>query len=885
MRPALQRLVARPAARELLRLLAGCEAAASNYAPANPKSVGNWKGVCGRHYCDAFGRQRGFASAPVAAKEKEENSWRETTGLNSKQPREGEVPSSDESSTCDASKKTLGEETTSSLPSECHIRFDQSSTANPKAPMTNTTSAVVHNSTKVREDESRPLWKEEMWTHQELDFQTNLEVPPVGDRYRLLDSARYRHDLDLWALFLGYRKRIYGNEGVRMFWSAISNRGIRIPTSGPLADRFWPTFVDFGLENPDTLNEILTYADTILRIDGAYWTKLYSRIVQKLLTSQRGHLAQHWHSKLIQNYPPGPRNFAEMCRQVAYKSRDLSTLKAIYRQSPYRNIYAKIIPTLCERGHYKAALKWHNFLLKQGDIPSTAKVAFPLVEYLTTYEPVNAGDVIKDLVAAGVESADEMSQGAKISREMMNLIHGETLNIPEKQYNDDLGARWFATKWISLDVAIDGVIALGVQEIGPLSLQAIALRESQLENIYPRIEQLKAGGVSVGTSLYSCAIESFSRDGKFDLLEGLLRSDQHPNELENYELQESLLASYARVRDWPQYRRTLEIRLLKSTTPEIDKRNIELRLIAGNGDFSAIRHGVEDMIISGIEFKRKTIAHLIRCTLNPRRPGRRPVQLRHGRDRTRDQGTDATDLDAILAMLKSIVRSDSFVDPKQWHEIIRRLGMMGHLRTLGNLCLWLASIYGPANTVSGFPNAENYRVPASVPTSNPSHPLHILFSPKLQRAIIEWGFITNSRHQSPSPRSVRLRALPRARARSKMTFGIFLLKRLNELGVHIDTKAVRRAIFDRLVTYYGPGVSNRRYNEATREKIDALENVAKEIDHALDGVYFSAAGVGLKEMVEEMGMVRLRRLARRRARGKGVESKDWRIERLRSQLM
>ncbi|KAK2624564.1 hypothetical protein QTJ16_005757 [Diplocarpon rosae] len=882
MRPALQRLVARPAARELLRLLAGCEAAASNYAPANLKSVGNWKGVCGKHHCEVFGRQRGLTSATVAAKEKEEDSWeRETTGLSPKQVHKRAMPSSDESSTCDASKNTLGEERTSFLPSERHTRFEQSSTANPKASITNTTSALIHNSTKIRDDELRPIWKEEMWTHQELDFQTNLEVPPQGNRYRLLDSARYRHDLGLWALFLDYRKRIYGNEGVRMFWSAISNRGIQLPTSGSLADRFWPTFVDYGLENPDVLNEILTYADTILRTDGAYWTKLYSRIVQKLLTSQRGHLAQHWHSRLIQNYPPGPRNFAEMCRQVAFKSRDLTSLKAIYRQSPYRNIYAKIIPTLCERGHYKAALKWHNFLLKQRDIPSSAKVAFPLVEYLTTYEPANAGDVIKDLVAAGVESADEMSQGAKISREMMNLIHGETLNIPEKQYNDDLGARWFATKWISLDVAIDGVLALGVQEIGPLSLQAIALRETQLENIYPRIKQLKAGGVSLGKSLYSCAIESFSRDGKYDLLEGLLRSDQHPNELENYELQETLLASYARARDWPQYRRTLEIRLLKSTTPEIDKRNIELRIIAGNGDFSAIRHGVEDMIISGIEFKRKTIAHLIRCTLNPRRPGRRPVQLRHGRDRSQDHGTD---LDAILTMLKSIVRSDSFVDPKQWHEIIRRLGMTGQLQTLGNLCLWLASIYGPANTASGFPNAENYRVPTSVPTSNPSHPLHVLFSSKLQRAIIEWGFITNSRHQSPaSPRSTQ--TLPRARKPCKLTFGIYLLKRLNELGVHIDTKAVRRAIFDRLVTYYGPGVSNRRYNEASREKIDALENVAREIDHALDGVYFSAAGVGLKEMVEEMGMIRLRRLARRRAKGKGVESRDWRIERLRSQFM
>ncbi|OWP00311.1 hypothetical protein B2J93_3722 [Marssonina coronariae] len=872
MLPALQRLVARLAAREL-RILAGSEAAVSRDVLASTESVGHRNGACGRQSGEGPGRKRGFASIAVAAKEEDNREERGTTGLDPKLLCEKGLPSCEGTWTYNASKRTLGEDGRSSMTSESQTRLEQLSTENPTAPMPNTGWSLVHHrASTTRRSYLGPSWKEEMWTHQQLDFQTNLEAPPSPGRYRFLDSAMHRHDLHLWALFLRYRKRIYGSEGVRMFWVAMSARGIRIPTSGSLADQFWSTFVDLGLGDAGVLKEILNYADTILRNEGKQWTKLYSRIVSKFLTSQRGHLAQQWHAKLIQNYPPGQRAFAEMCHHVVIRSGDLTSLKNIYLKSPYRNIYAQVIPTLCDQGHYKAALKWHKFLIHRGDVPSATRLAHQLVQYLNTYEPANAENVIKDLAAAGVASAGEMSQGAKISREMMNLIHGKTFNIPVKEYNDEMGARWFATQWISSDAVIKGVIALGVQEIGPLSLQAMALRESQLENIYPRIEQLKAGGVSIGKTLYARAVESFSRDGKFDFLAGLLSSDQHPGELEDFELQENLLLSYARAGDWPQYRRTLEIRLIKSPKPEVDKRNIELRIIIANGDSSAILDGVEDMVIHGIEFKRKTIVHLIRSTLGPRRPGRHPTQSQHGSDGTLGHGTD---LDAILTMLKSIVRSGSFVEPKQWHEIIRRLGMTGQLQTLGNLCLWLASMYGPANTASGFPDAANYRVPASVPTSNLSHPLRTLFPPSLQRAIIEWGFITNIRHQNPFPVSVGREILSRAGDSCSVTFGIHLLQRLNKLGVEIDGKAARKAIFDRLITYYGPGVSNRPYNETFRHRLGALERLAREIDRALGGEYFSAAGVGLSEMLEGRAMTRLRRIARRNERNKRNQMKAW----------
>ncbi|KAH7342196.1 hypothetical protein BKA65DRAFT_503625 [Rhexocercosporidium sp. MPI-PUGE-AT-0058] len=869
MRPALQRLVARPSGRKLLRLLVGDEGAVLSYAPSRLESRRRGRrGFCLREYSGVAiatrerkghegeddntkelgrtaGRGIGFEKAASAHLDKVF-----PYGAGSATESHEQIKSPDFISSAPDGSPSKQEEFSRGLAT---LGLDQ-----PKA------------GTKILAPKRQIIWEEAMFNHERLEFESNLALRPTGDQERLLDSTQ-GNDMSLWAMLLGYRKRIYGTEGIRTFWTAAQERNIQLPTTGHLADKLWHTFLALGFKEPDILESIYEYAKRNKHQHGLYWSRLYPQIVGHYLRNHEGGLALKWHDRLGKLHQPGPRTFAEMCRGVVSKGGDLGTLRQIYNSQTHRKIYAKIIPLLCQKEQYKLALQWHSFLCKRGDIPYSAKVAESLVQYLATYDPPSARNVTQDLLKAGASFASSLSQkleeNTKISREMMNIIHGETMQIPVKKYNDELGARWFATTWVSLDVAINAVHALGVQEIGPLSLQAIALRDLDPEAIVSRIEQLKDLNISIGSSLFSRAVEKFAREGKLDLLDGLLTSDQHPDELQNFELQEALLASYAHGADWTQYRRTLEIRLVASMSPEIEKRNLELRMVVSTSDTSVALRGLEDMLIDGIPVKGATISLLLKHTLGPRRMGQRPISLRNGLN-------GKNGLIRSIAMLKAIMKSGTYVHPNLWHEIIRRTGMLGHMSSLRNLCSWLATCYGPQNHYNTVPWLQRYRVPADLPTSHGLHPLCVLFPPRLQKSIVEWGFIASKPQHSHCTRPSHILATPDAvkKRSSAMTSGIYILKKLNSLGVHIDRRSVRKAIFDRLIMYYGPGYSNRRYNEKRKLSIGTLEDAAKQIDEALGGEYFTA--VELQEIVQQMALVRWQRRERRRMRRIGLPSKD-----------
>jgi hypothetical protein len=648
-----------------------------------------------------------------------------------------------------------------------------------------------------------------------------------------------------------------------MFWEAVKRGDFQVPVIGAYAQRFWEEFVNLGLQDSKVLKEVWRYADQRLEETQERWSKLYVKIIQHLLLNGRGQEAIDWHNRLLERHAPGPNGFAEMVRQVIFKRGDMEALKEIYKGNNHRNVYGKIVPFLCEQEDFKSALQWHFILLDKGDLPASSKKAEPLVHFLAIYNRRKAVQVTKSLVDAGVPFASRISStlndNTKISREMMNLIHGKTFHIPVKAYNDNLGARWLATQWVSLDVALNAIHALGVQEIGPLSLQAIALRERDAERITQRINQLKDLDISIGNSTFSRAVEKFARTQNQEFLDGLLKSDQHPDEFDDHNLQEQLLTSYARSRDWFQYRLTLAIRLVGSKHPEMDTQNIILRSHVNNGDTSAMLASLRKMQMDGIVVTANTVNHILHGILRPRQRGRRPIT---------STIKNADDLNMAISILKGIMESGSFVSATYWREIIKRLGMLGRLKELEDLCVFLASWYGPANTTSFLSptvakRVHRYRVPTQVKTSHPLHPLKILFPPALQQAIVEWGFM-HSLKNPPRHTTEPAGLIRKADVSPPITFGISLLKRLHQYRVHININTVRKAIFNRLVTYYGPGRSNRLSNrQARKHNVLSLEEMAGQIDEALGRRTF--ASPYLRQVIESRGSSRLRKRLRKNA--------------------
>lgn len=838
MRPALQRLLSRPSSLDLLQCLVGTPTPLS--APA-----------AGRHY-----RRTNIAQsyASIAAVAQQENVYDSQERIKKRNDSSARNPRG---------------------PLKTYTRSRKLVTAHTVPTETSKTNEIL--TPDYFESRTTPI----IWGgDDEIDFQSNLAAPEDPSRQRLIDLPKHENDVRLFARLLDDRERRYGMEGIRMYWEAVKKRRIILPTRDETKDmeltagKLWTSFLTLGFRDNKVLEEVCSYADNLLETKGHRWSRLYSTIVQHFLTKDQGAEALVWHDRLFERHPPTAKAFAELCHQTVHNRGDLQSLEEIYDMNEHRNAYGKIVPTLAWQEDFKSALRWHFKLIRKGDVPTKPQHARRLSHFLAIYHPKMAVQVTQSLVAAGAafDMPKLLNDSIKISREMMNLVHSTTFKIPVKTYNDEYGARWFATTWVPLDLAMHSIHALGIQEIGPLSLQALCVRkerdglEPAPQTIVHRIEQLEDLGISIGNSVFSRAVKHFAQSRMFNYLKGLLKSDQHPDSYEDRKHLEDLLASFARIRDWEQYRRILAIRMISSEAPSTEAQNVWLKTHVANNNLHAALDVLAKMQVSGTIVKASTISYIVRHILVDRQRSHRP--------RTIEGGSD--DIHVAINVLKGAMNAGNVVPPIAWREVIRRLGMMGHQRDLRELCMFLAARYGPDDK-SYLQNTEVrkknlYRIPAQIRSSHLLHPLRMLFPASLQRSIVEWGFINAFlgliKNQWALKDLFESDDIDR-----QVTSGITLLRNLGRLGVHVDKKAIKKAIINRLIAYYGPGYSNRPINRASRVYGPDLVLMIRQVNKALGKEVFGL-GSGLKQLIASRGLSRLR------LRNRKEESQ--RLKRLRS---
>ncbi|TGO20411.1 hypothetical protein BPAE_0298g00090 [Botrytis paeoniae] len=693
---------------------------------------------------------------------------------------------------------------------------------------------MPHADTKSMTTKNYNRWKNH-FTPGELEYESRVSERAREGALRLVDNPIFEKDIELWAVLLVYRQRIYGDEGVRIIWEAIITRNIQLPVEGLASWTMWRAFLDLGLEDKAVLESIIRYADGLLQQTGQRWNGLYTRLMYHLLMSDRGAEAFQWHRRLMGHHSPEAKAFEKLCFRVITLGGDIEALRKIYEGSKFHVSYSSIMVPLYHREEYSSAYKWHFSLFQKKDFPKTARPTEDLIRLLTKFRSPLALRVARSLVHAGISIPPglehELKDTQSISREMMNLIHGEVFHIKPKKYDDELGARWLATTWVPLDVSIQSIHALGVKEIGPLSFQSIALRDPDTKAIIKRLDQLADLGISPGQSKFVKAVEFFAREGNQEYVNALVNSDQHPAALDDWILQEKLLASYAAKEQLTEFRQAMAIRLVGSRTPDFDVYNIHLRICVIRHQWNAVLKTLSDMRINHIPVKPTSISCILRQLLRPRRRGRRPVM--DPKHKNCDDVTMATKI------LTGIMSSGSSVPVHHWTEIIRRLGMLGREKELHNLCMFLASWYGSKNH-DLLPGANYLRIRDRtqlpddlVPKWHHQHPLKRLFPPSLQRAIVEWGF--QRALASPSPKVTGF-----VRASNKVTYnitnGIVLLRELHHMGVEIEPHAIRRAVVNRLIILYGPGRSTVKANRQARILNPlSLEEAIAEIDNCLPG--------------------------------------------------
>ncbi|CAL8580692.1 hypothetical protein XPA_006412 [Xanthoria parietina] len=633
--------------------------------------------------------------------------------------------------------------------------------------------------------------------------------------WRLLDVSAAPHDFLLWLELAHTRRRVHGIKGIRLVWKAMLERNVKLPTTGEAADGLWNHLLQLGFEDPEMLKETFIYARRLKEDHGRIWPKMYVVVVGHYL-SRKPERAWLCHMRLHKHFPPSSQQMRQLFRITLTDEKPRQMFLSMHRYFPQARIYDVAIPELCKQGLYATAVKWHKKLIERRDLPSSARPTKPIMQHLAaTGQKARLMEFTRLMVAAGVSfvpyDTQDMLVSSVLPPELLNQVEDEQ-HVPSSHgYSDEFCARLMATRFFSIGNIIKTLGFLGIHEIGPLALRAMASRELPHNPYYcvikDRLDQLTNAGVSTGNSTFSIIVRRFVAERQSHLLASLVSCDLHTDTFDDNKLQESLLTYYHENDDMIAFDRTMAILLVRVPNGIILARrwNLILRSYLSRRELQAMNNTIVKMQDLQVQIEPKSITYMSRNMLSPRQVGRRPA--------------DTKELGLLIRIWQDVLRSGGLVPPWVWTEILRRLGMAGRLIMFERLALWLALWYSSptyrtsSSCLLGQSERDRELIHRSMTIdlepSNPLHPLRVIFAPTLQQAIVAWGF----QHTF-----FRLERSGTHGRRPDWTWGLALLQKLRNSNVYVRHRDVSKAFKLRLIGLFGSGNSKRKVNQLIRRR-------------------------------------------------------------------
>lgn len=682
-------------------------------------------------------------------------------------------------------------------------------------------------------DKAYASLKEDLETESQNLPIESIPLPQSSEEARGLwqpiDAKESYQDFDTWLKLANARRRAHGPEGIRLLWKAILHYRVRLPTTGPSADGLWTHFLDLGFEDPDVLGAIFVYAKEQKESHARCWPNFYITVVGHHLKAEHGKVWL-WHTRLHKDFPPSSQQFRQLFALALPHDNLHRTYLSMHASLPGMYIYDYVIPQLCRQGLYHTAANWHEKLIRRGDIPSDARQSEPVLRYLATIgDETRLKAATRLMVEAGVSFAAYRNKDVEIPSFILRDIVlppplEQTEATPEKKLGDQFCARLFATRVLSVDTAIGGLVFLGATEIGPQALRAMATRELG-ETPYhcaikARLDQLKENGITTGDSTFSILVRKFTAEGDDHLLRNVITCDLHSDTFEDCEFQESLLPRYQEQSDPTAFTRTITSLTAKLPTHLVNPKrwNYLLRSFLMRRDLQGFARTIEKMQDLRIRIEMKSVYRMRPAMLSPRRRGHCPRSIE--------------ELPLVIGVWQSVLRSERFIHPMAWAEVLRRLGMTGQLHSFENLSFWLAGWYssrefrasqmsmsGQTHQVAG--KQHHPLLSVDVKPSNPVHPLQALFPRALQQGIIAWGFKRDHLSQNHEP------------PRTDWTWGITLLHTLRfTYTVHVSSVDVAKALKLRLFALFGRAPRRRGNLKNVRTQRNIRAGVESYIEQA-----------------------------------------------------
>lgn len=688
----------------------------------------------------------------------------------------------------------------------------------------------------------------------DLDFQSDIgHTKEIGTR--IIDDPRGQIDFALWEELLRYRLRRYGNKGALDIWRGLTVRlrGVWLPVDGNRAEFFWWTFINVGFQRQLFLESLADYAQRLWEETGTRWGGFYETIVGGLLQRGLARQALRWHEKLRHPHLAHPNDIVRIlipslsfaahregkgdqlktrCERYTLSS-GIWVFRSICQTVDGHQIYAPVISTFVRHGLTDDAVSMHTFLVDRNDHPQSMEELQPLLDSVKRYGTPTMMRRLQHYADHRFRHHAKLNYESEDPGQDLSLETVPDRSVHDKSLKDEFGARLFATKAFKFEMIVSGLRMFGIQAVGPATLREMALRAHGCQDLLTELGELQKAGISIGNSLFARLVRKLAAENREILLSDVLHSDQHPDAFEDSALQESLLVSFYIARDWRQYHMTMAIlgELLSENT---EMTNIHFRKFVVAREWAAALKTVDDLYLQGKSIDSKSIDFIFAHVLTPRRERSIPPQ--------RQTLPLYDEVDFVFRILRRVALAGGHVPPSLWTELLKRLGMDDRWATFRDCCVWLARHYSPDHKqkawISLLPDRTQHAV-SRLPASYGNRVLRDIFNPRMQAAIVAWGFKTRN------PR--RLETIPEhdtgisCKQLIPCVRGLLLLRELEQQGVYLSLKWIRRTCRIHLAVLFSRhSSSRRRQNRALRrENPYKLEDVLHDINIACGQSFFT----------------------------------------------
>lgn len=670
-------------------------------------------------------------------------------------------------------------------------------------------------------------WQSLSLDHERLLIESDINVSD-SRLVRLIDQPGNESDIQLWSCLLEFCHRWMGRDGVVMIWQAVSKRRNLHQVDGALAQAFWGAIISAAVTSDTFLREVIAYGEWLLEIHGTPWPQLYTTVMSYMLPNRPRAEVLRWHMILSPSFGPGEVDFVDILKKFITdpEPKMQETLQLLYSWSTHRKLYDILVPYLYDKGHAHLAIQWRRLLVVHGDSPASL-AARPFLRYLGAYYPQRqlseeelsvAGLVLqgqggsRDRTISHSLHAEAAINGQNLSY-LVNRVHGETFGIREKPYNDKLGSKWFASTWVPLDFAISVVYTMGINAIGPLSLQSIALREGNAQGVLQRMDQLHQLNIQLPDTNYVAAIRHYATVGDNEALQELLHCDIHPDIFDDEVAQKQLLNHCLNAEQWGTYQLLLKTRLAVTSHSVAASSDKILQSCArqGNGPMTlTLLQGLCSRNLQPAPMTSHMLSSFVLQNLSPH------AEVRNARQHV--------DLQVSLCRQLSTTRFPPAVEA--WQTLLYRLGREQRLVDLERLSfdilrlfvdytesdtpMWISHMADvPQILRSESPYQHFQKLPRDLSLSHDGHPLRQIFDTKLQEAIVRWGFThTNYSKEAEASAYATLHGddgESKEPADFHFARGIRLLATLRDQGLRIPHMTVRKQAVIRLRDLYRGG--------------------------------------------------------------------------------